>query len=156
MKPKYKVVYGLGLIVLVLDQLTKWWAVSNVPRWISVPVIDGFFNLVNIRNRGAAFGFLNDPSIQWQLWIFLAATITALIVIHYMISTSKYDALLFSGLGLISGGAVGNAVDRLRFREVIDFLDFYIGQYHWPAFNVADIGICVGAFFVAVSMYRQK
>lgn len=156
MKTRFKIIYALGLIVLVLDQLTKLWAISAVPRYGSVTVIPGFFDLVNIRNRGAAFGFLNDPSIDWQFWLFMAATAVALAAIHMMAKSSPEDKLLFTGLGLILGGALGNLVDRIRMRAVIDFLDFYVGDWHWPAFNVADIGICVGAGIIILSMLLHK
>ncbi len=141
-----------GAVVLI-DQLSKWWAVTTIPLHRSIPVIQGFFDLVNIRNRGAAFGFLNRSDIEWQFWLFLVATLIAVLSIFFLVRNSKHDVLLFSALGLILGGAIGNLIDRIRMRAVIDFLDFYIGSWHWPAFNVADIAICIGAFLTCIAMY---
>ena len=151
---RYRLLLVVAAVVVALDQLTKWWAMTTIPLHGSVPVLQGFFDLVNIRNRGAAFGFLNRSDIEWQFWIFLAATLVAVVAIWALVRTSKHDPLLFSTLGLVLGGAVGNLIDRLRFRAVVDFLDFYMGSWHWPAFNVADIAICVGAFGACFAMYR--
>ena len=137
----------------VLDQLTKYLAMQAIPLWTARPVIDGFFNLVHVRNRGAAFGFLNNSDTDWQFWFFAGVTLLAVGVLLWMARTAppphKFKArLFFISLGLILGGAVGNFIDRCRFRHVIDFLDFYIGNWHWPAFNVADIGITVGVLLL--------
>ncbi len=153
---RYKIVLGIAGVVILLDQLSKWWAVTTIPLHRAVPVIEGFFNLVNIRNRGAAFGFLNRSDIEWQFWLFLVATIIATISIFFLVRSSKQDNLLFSSLGLILGGALGNFIDRVRMRAVIDFLDFYVGNWHWPAFNVADIAICIGAFLTCLAMYISQ
>ena len=141
---RYRVVLGVGVGALVLDQLTKLWVMASLPYYGAVTVIPGFFDLVNIRNRGAAFGFLNRSDIEWQFWLFFSATLV-----------SAGEKLLFWGLGMVLGGAVGNLVDRIRFRAVVDFLDFYVGQWHWPAFNVADIAICCGALLVCLSMWLK-
>ncbi len=151
---RYKIVLSIASVVILLDQLTKWWAVTTIPLHRSVPVIEGFFDLVNIRNRGAAFGFLNRSDIEWQFWLFMVATLIATISIFLLVRSSKHDVLLFSALGLILGGALGNLIDRVRLRAVVDFLDFYINNWHWPAFNVADIAICVGAVLACIAMYR--
>ncbi len=132
-------------LVVFLDQASKWLVNQTIPLGGSIPVLDGLFNLVNIRNRGAAFGFLNRSDIDWQLWFFLAATIVACLIIVQLIRKSGEAPLLWLGFGLVMGGALGNLIDRLRERAVTDFLDFYWQNAHWPAFNVADIAICVGA-----------
>ncbi|MDR0465961.1 MAG: signal peptidase II [Deltaproteobacteria bacterium] len=136
------------------DQLTKALIAAHIPLHRSIPAIPGFFDLTHIHNRGAAFGFLNSPDIEWQFWLFLGATFLALLGIFSLARNTRHDPLLFSGLGLIVGGATGNLVDRLRYRSVLDFLDFYIGDWHWPAFNVADAAICVGAFLACIALYR--
>lgn len=152
---RYITIMGIGALVLALDQLTKLWVMKAIPEYKSLPVIAGFFDLVNIRNRGAAFGFLNRPDIEWQFWLFLGATLVALAAILLMARSARLaDTSLFIGLGCIMGGAVGNLVDRLRFRAVVDFLDLYVGGWHWPAFNVADIAICVGAGLVCLYMWH--
>lgn len=152
---RYLMLCGLATGVVALDQLTKWWAMTTIPGRQSIPVIPGFFDLVNIRNRGAAFGFLNRSDIEWQFWLFLTATCVAAGAILALVrSAPRHDPLLFTGLGLVLGGALGNLVDRLRFRAVVDFLDFYVGEWHWPAFNVADMAICTGAFLACIAMYK--
>lgn len=156
MRPRFFAVYSIAALVIAIDQWTKLWAVSNIPPFISYNVIPGFFDLVNVRNRGAAFGFLNRSDIEWQFWLFFAAAITAVGAIILMTRSAKSNKYLFTGFGLIMGGAIGNLIDRIRIRAVIDFLDFYIGSYHWPAFNVADMGICLGAMLVCVAVYKQK
>lgn len=153
---RYRILFGCAAAATALDQLTKWWAVSVIPEHRPISVIAGFFDLVNIRNRGAAFGFLNRSDIEWQFWLFLAATLAAAWAIFTLVrGATRHDPLLFSALGLVLGGAVGNLIDRIRFRAVVDFLDFYVGDWHWPAFNVADIAICVGAFLACAAMYRH-
>lgn len=151
---RYRVLLGVAAVVMVLDQLTKWWAMGSIPEHRPITVIAGFFDLVNIRNRGAAFGFLNRSDIEWQFWLFLGATIIAVWAIVSLVRTSRHDMLFFTSLGLVMGGALGNLIDRVRFRAVVDFLDFYVGVWHWPAFNVADIAICLGAFGACFAMYR--
>ena len=154
MQAKYRILFMPAVLVAAADQMTKALVTAYIPPYGPVPVIPDFFDLVHIHNRGAAFGFLNRSDIEWQFWLFLGATAFALLAILHMARNARYDPLLFSGLGLIFGGAVGNLVDRLRYRAVLDFLDFYIGDWHWPAFNVADAGICVGAFLTCIALYR--
>ncbi|MBQ3058720.1 MAG: signal peptidase II [Desulfovibrio sp.] len=156
MKRRYVITGGLALLVIVLDQLSKAWVMTAIPEYRAVPIIPGFFDLVNIRNRGAAFGFLNRSDIEWQFWLFLVATAAAVWAICTLVRNSRHDSWLFSGLGLVLGGALGNLIDRLRFRAVVDFLDFYWGSWHWPAFNVADMGICAGALLTCLAFWRQE
>ena len=155
LRRRYRILYGLTLLVLVLDQLTKWAVVTWIPEHRAISVIPGLFDLVNIRNRGAAFGFLNRSDIEWQFWLFLGATAVAAWAIISLVRTSKEEPVLFTGLGLVLGGAVGNLVDRLRMRAVVDFLDVYWGEWHWPAFNVADMAICAGAFLACICLWRK-
>ena len=125
---------------------------ASLPYYGAVTVIPGFFDLVNIRNRGAAFGFLRRrrSDIEWQFWLFFRRHrgIGGGHAACWHARRARGNRFLFWGLGLVLGGAVGNLVDRIRFRAVVDFLDFYVGQWHWPAFNVADIAICCGAVLV--------
>lgn len=146
---------GMAALVLALDQASKWAVMNFVPRHRPVAVIGGFFDLVNIRNRGAAFGFLNRPDMEWQFWLFLVATGLALWAIAMLARDARGQPLLLAGLGLVLGGALGNLIDRLRFRAVVDFLDIYCGDWHWPAFNVADMGICVGAGLTLLAFWQQ-
>ena len=151
----YRFASLVGAIVIVLDQLTKYLAMTHIPMTEPIAVIPGFFNLVNIRNRGAAFGFLNRSDIDWQVWLFAGATMLAIGAIWALIrSWPRYSPALYTGLGLVLGGALGNMIDRIRFRAVVDFLDFYIADWHWPAFNVADIAICVGALLACLLLWH--
>lgn len=144
-----------AVFVFALDYLSKAWILENLPEHGSITVIPGFFDIVSARNYGAAFGFLNRPDIEWQFWLFLAATLVAMGVIALLARQPRQRSILYWGLGLILGGALGNLLDRLRFRAVVDFLDFYWRDWHWPAFNVADMGICLGAFLTCIAMWRQ-
>ncbi len=154
---RYCIISLVALIIFLADQLTKFWITHIIPLYSSINVIPDFFDLVNIRNRGAAFGFLNRSDIEWQFWLFLGATFLAIVIIFFLAhSAHSNERFLFWGLGCILGGALGNLFDRLRIRAVIDFLDFYIGDWHWPAFNVADIAICCGGFLVLISMWHNK
>ncbi len=153
---RFKSIGFLALIILVLDQLTKEIILHTLPLNRSIEVIPNFFNIVHVQNRGAAFGFLNNPEINWQLYLFTVATILALGLIYYIAKSSPYSKFLNYAFGLIVGGALGNFIDRIRFQAVTDFLDFYLGAWHWPAFNVADIAITLGALASAFFLYRLE
>jgi lipoprotein signal peptidase len=153
---RYAVIAVVTAVVTLIDQATKALVLLSIPLYTEIPVIKGLFSLVHVRNRGAAFGFLNRSDISWQFWLFLAATLIALVIVIYIARSSREDDYpYFLSLGLILGGAAGNLIDRIRFREVIDFLDFYYGTHHWPAFNVADIAICTGAVLAMVLSFRR-
>lgn len=155
---RYRIIILSGLAVLLLDQLTKIWIQRSIPVWEKgFTVIPGFFDIVHILNRGAAFGFLNRHDIDWQRPFFIIISILALGLIAALARSKEDDGPFFIyGLGLILGGAVGNLIDRVRLGVVVDFLDFYIGAWHWPAFNVADMGICLGAAGLLVSFYQRR
>lgn len=137
----------LGLIIaaitIVLDQLSKWWIVFDVMNPPKVIPVFPSFNLVMGWNRGVSFGMFDSdsPLNQWLL-IALALVVVAVLLVWMKRAENK---LMGVSLGLIVGGAIGNVIDRIHFGAVADFLDFYYGSYHWPAFNVADTGITVGA-----------
>ena len=153
---RWRIIAGSAAVVMAVDQLTKHLVITSLGS-SEVISLTSFFNLVNVRNRGAAFGFLNSPDISWQFWFFLLATFTAVGIICFVAKGAREtDRFLFAGLGCIMGGALGNLIDRVRFREVIDFLDLHYAQMHWPAFNVADIAICLGAAMTAFYMLRAE
>lgn len=157
MHSRYKLAGALALSVLVLDLATKIAVVANLPLYSGVSVIPGFFNLVHVTNSGAAFGFLAGESGAWQTWFFLAAAVVAVGVIIQLLRTEASDSIVMTAaLGLILGGALGNFIDRLDDGLVVDFLDIYVGKYHWPAFNIADTGITVGALAFIVSFYLRN
>jgi signal peptidase II len=146
-----------ALAVVLLDQLTKWAVVARLGLYESVSVINGFFGLVHVRNRGMAFGLMNRPDLDFGFYVLTAASLVAIAVLLAWFFKIKESARhIIFGLSLILGGAVGNLIDRLRFREVIDFLDFYVGSYHWPAFNVADSAITIGVCWVAFHFIFSK
>ena len=147
-----------ALVVIILDQISKWVVISNLMVHESVPVLEGFFNLVHVRNRGMAFGLMNRPGIDFAFYFLVAASLTAVVLlIVWFFRLKDGDKKLILGLSLILGGAVGNLIDRFRFHEVIDFLDFYLGEYHWPAFNVADSLLCIGVGLLIVSnLFTEK
>ena len=156
MKRRYAILGGAALIAFVLDQASKWLVMRTIPMHRPVEVIPGFFDLVNVRNRGAAFGFLNRSDIEWQFWLFLVATLVAVAAIVVLVRGMRdEDTVLAAGLGLVLGGALGNLLDRLRFRAVVDFLDVYWRDWHWPAFNIADSAICLGAFLACIVLCRD-
>lgn len=142
-----------ALSIVVLDQISKYIVMTRIEIHKSIPVINGFFNLVHTRNRGMAFGLFNRPGTDLGYYLLLSATFLAVILLLFWFSRLKQkERILAPGLSLILGGATGNLIDRIRLREVTDFLDFYIGPYHWPAFNVADSAITVGTFWVVLSL----
>ncbi len=152
---RFQLVSTLAFTCIIVDQVTKLFILRAIPLHEGFSVIPGFFNIVHVQNYGAAFGFLNDPKTDWQFWFFFTVTLFVMGFIFSLIRKSPYDKLLFWGFGLITGGAIGNFIDRVRFRHVIDFLDFYISSWHWPVFNVADICICIGTACVAWVYYFE-
>ena len=146
-----------ALFVVGLDQASKIAVLKGLKVYESIPIIKGFFNMVHVRNRGMAFGFLNRPDMNFGFWILVTATILAIVLLLFWFHTMKDESNWITlGLSLILGGALGNLIDRLRLHEVIDFLDLYVGSYHWPAFNVADAAITVGAGMVGFSLFFSK
>ncbi|WP_026971663.1 signal peptidase II [Aliagarivorans marinus] len=146
----------LSAALFVLDQATKWIVVENFALY-ERKAITSFFNLVYVRNYGAAFSFLGDAG-GWQRWLFtgIALVVSALLV-WWLSKTPRQQTALGVGYALILSGALGNVLDRMMFGYVVDFLDFYWGSYHWPAFNVADSAICVGAGLLIVdALFLEK
>jgi len=146
----------VGFVVL-LDVVTKAYIVATLFLHESFAVIEGFFNITYVRNPGAAFGFLAGTSPGFRFFFFIAITLAVIGMILYYIWKS-HDKEIFEtfSLSLILSGALGNMIDRVRFGEVIDFIDVHVGSYHWPAFNVADSAISVGAAFLIFSLLRHK
>jgi signal peptidase II len=147
-----------ALVIIFLDQISKWSIRYFLGLHESVTVT-GFFNLVHVRNRGMAFGLMNRPGFDAGFYLLTIATVVAIVLLlAWFFKLKTEDSRIASGLSLILGGAVGNLIDRLRFREVIDFLDFHLGHYHWPSYNVADSAITVGTFWVAIILifYQKK
>ncbi|AIO67325.1 signal peptidase II [Burkholderia oklahomensis] len=144
---------GISLIVILFDQLTKI-AVLKTFAYGAMHPLTPFFNLTLIYNRGAAFGFLATAG-GWQRWAFTALGIGATLVICYLLKRHGHQRLFSLSLALILGGALGNVIDRLLYGHVIDFLDFHAGAWHWPAFNLADSAITVGAVLLIYDELRR-
>ena len=161
MRNKYILVLAVAGLVVLLDQLTKGWIIATMRLHDAYPVIDGFFNIIYVRNPGAAFGFLAGASPLFRSVFFLAVTLAAiLLILYYLRQTGTEEVSLVLSLALILAGAVGNLIDRIRFGEVVDFLDVYIGAFpqwpHWPAFNVADAAITTGASVLVILLLGRK
>jgi len=154
---KNAVYLGLVGLLVALDQLTKTLVAGTVDLYRSVPVIPGFFNITHIRNSGAIFGFFSNSE---SLPVFIglrAATVLALgFVVFYFIKTPAGAKLTKMALALVLAGALGNFFDRLFRGYVTDFLDFFLGQAHFPFFNVADSCITVGAALLIIISLRRK
>jgi signal peptidase II len=150
----------IGLVagaVLVLDQATKALILKYLPLGASAPVIPGFFDLTHVHNPGGAFGFLSGVSAEVRGLLFVAVSLLAAgLILYFYWQTPIRQRFLAVGLSLLFGGAVGNLVDRIRFGIVVDFLDLYAGELHWPAFNVADSAISVGVFIFGYHILFQK
>lgn len=139
----------LALIVLVLDLGSKQWVMAHFYLGESVPLVP-FFNLTYAHNPGAAFSFLADKG-GWQRWFFAAiALVISVVLIVLMYRSSAKQRLVNAAYALIIGGALGNLFDRMVHGVVIDFIDFYVNNWHWPVFNLADTAICVGAVIIVL------
>ena len=144
---------GISLIVILFDQLTKI-AVVKVFAYAQPYAITPFFNFFLVFNRGAAFSFLAAAG-GWQRWCFTLLGIVAALVICYLMKRHGNQRLFCTALALIMGGALGNVIDRLVLGHVVDFLDFHVGGWHWPAFNLADSAITVGAILLVIDELRR-
>ena len=144
---RYHFLCSLG--VILLDQLSKWAIGRNIELHDSVAVIPGFFRLTHVQNLGAAFGLFADSQFQFRASLLIAFSVIAMTIVSIMLWRNSHRfTVTGAALALILGGAAGNLWDRLVQGHVVDFLDFYVGSYHWPAFNVADSAIVIGAFLL--------
>ncbi len=150
---KYHFLGAVG--VFLADQASKWAITERIVLHESVPVIPGFFRLTHVVNRGAAFGLLSDS--EWNVAILILFSLVALAVVSTLLWRNSHRVSTTGfGLALILGGAVGNLWDRLLDGRVVDFLDFQLGGYHWPAFNVADGAIVMGAMLLVMEILFAK
>lgn len=150
----------ISVIILALDQWTKYLAITKLKYGETIAVIDGMFNFTLVYNPGAAFGmFGNLPETQRQIVLAVVSVLALCVVFWYLRGEAKGDPYSQVALMGILGGAIGNIIDRFRFDAVVDFLDFYYQSYHWPAFNIADSAISVGVAVLVLRMFvteRQK
>ena len=141
---------------IVLDQITKAAVAARIPLHATVGVIPGFFDLTHVRNTGAAFGILAGQASSGRTLLLTGVALVVFCgVVFYAWRSPARDAVLQTALAFISGGAVGNLIDRIRFDSVTDFLRFYVGAHEWPSFNVADSAITAGVFLLAWDIWRR-
>ncbi len=149
--------FVIMLLVVICDQLSKLWILQNFALYDSTVIIPGFFNLTFLRNTGAAFGILAGQPALWRQVFFVTLAMVALVVIIFMQrKLGPQNSWFTISLGFISGGAIGNLIDRVAYGSVIDFFDFYVTTHHWPAFNVADSGITVGVAIFLITQFLEE
>ncbi len=140
----------LSLFVLIADQITKYIVLGNIRLHEAIEVIPGLLNWARAHNEGAAFSFLADAG-GWQRWFFTTlAVVVSGVLVTWLARTPRADWRTALPLSLVIGGAIGNVIDRIRFGHVVDFIDVYYGTAHFPAFNIADSAISVGAVLLIV------
>ena len=144
---------GIAIIVVLLDQLTKI-TMTRLLAYGQFDPVTSFFNLVMVYNKGAAFSFLSDQP-GWQRYFFTGISVAASLFILWMLKRNPTQRLFCWALALILGGALGNLIDRVAYGHVIDFLDFHVAGWHWPAFNVADAAITLGAALFVLDEFRR-
>ena len=146
---------GLALLALIVDQVTKWWVINEMMNPPRVIPVTPFFNLVMGWNRGISFGLMNRES-AFNAWVLPLVAVVIVVILSVWLWRNERTIVAIA-LGLVIGGALGNVVDRLRYGAVADFLDFHAAGIHWPAFNVADTSITVGAaMLVLESLFARR
>src|ERR1041385_2813618 len=147
----------ISILIVLLDQATKWMITTKIGLNDSIVVMPGFFRLTHVQNTGAAFGLFADSSSEWKVSLLVVFSVLALGVVSALLWKNSH-AITSTGVGLslILGGAIGNLWDRLISKHVGDFFDFFLGSYHWPAFNVADSAIVVGALLLVAEILFAK
>jgi signal peptidase II len=141
-------------MLIVIDQYTKFMVTLHIPLNYSIKVVEGFFNLTHIRNSGVAFGIFSGQQSELKPYLLIFVSVVAIVAILAIFhQTAKEKRFVRTGLILIFSGAIGNLIDRVIHKEVIDFIDLFVENQHWPAFNVADSCITIGVLFMAVDMF---
>ena len=144
--------YLIALFVILLDQITKWLIVSKMYLGESIPIIDNIFYITSHRNRGAAWGIL-----QGQMWLFYVITIVVIVAImYYLYKAAKGKWILGVSLALMLGGAIGNFIDRVMRKEVVDFIHTYVFGYNFPVFNIADSALVIGVILLMIQMVLEE
>ncbi len=141
-------------LILISDQISKYLIRLFISPYKTLNIIPGLFDIIFIMNKGGAFGIFANKSHGLREFIFISLsffTIVALVIIYIK---SRQERLIRLGIAFLTGGAIGNLIDRLRWGMVVDFLDFYIGRLHWPAFNIADMAICIGLGLILWDLIR--
>jgi len=150
---KYIPLFTFAPVIIILDQLVKIYVDKTMHLYQSIEVLENFFHITYIRNKGAAFGILSGANESLRVPFFLTVSAIAVVVIIYTIYTYREESPLFPfAMAMILGGAIGNVIDRIRLGEVIDYIDVHWYTHHWPAFNVADSAITAGVVLLIISM----
>jgi signal peptidase II len=155
MRNKYLLVGPLIGVILVLDQWTKHVIETHVRLYQIITVIPGFFNITHVRNKGAAFSLFSSAPDGFRSVFFISVTLIAGVVLAVLIKKTR-ERLLLVSFSLILGGAAGNLIDRIRYGEVVDFIQWHVKSWYWPSFNVADSAITVGVCLLAYDMLFSK
>jgi signal peptidase II len=154
---KYWVFFLIASMITLVDQLSKWVVSTRIPLHGSVVMISGFLNLVHVRNTGIAFGIFSGSGIPYRAVFLALISLTAMIFIFMYVRKLQAGQIgWLVGISIVFGGALGNFIDRALYGEVIDFIDCYLGRFHWPAFNVADSAVTVGICYLAFRMVRRS
>ncbi len=144
---------AIALLVFVGDQMTKALVERSIPEHSVIPILPKFFNLIHTKNAGAAFGLFSDSPAPWKTALLIVVSAGLLLTVVALVWKSRrLDWQASVGMALILGGALSNLFDRIRMGRVVDFLDVYVGTYHWPTFNLADSAIVVGAGFLILQV----
>lgn len=145
----------LSLLILVLDQASKLLIDASLQLYEAIPLMPSF-NLTYARNTGAAFSFLSDAG-GWQRWLFAGlAVLMSSFIAWWLKKLGQHEKLMAAALSLVLGGAIGNLIDRVAYGYVIDFLDVYYQDWHWPAFNIADSAICIGVAIMLLDSFKAE
>ena len=154
MTRKSKIILPIVAGAYALDRLTKLLIIERLDIYQSVRVVEGFFDITHVRNTGAAFSFLAYLDESYRVPFFAVTTLAAIGLLLYFVKQARPgETLMLIALALILGGALGNLTDRLLYGNVVDFIDWYVGRYHWPAFNIADSCITVGVVLLGFELF---
>jgi signal peptidase II len=152
-----KYFFLIAALVVLLDRISKWAVAASLPLTHSLAVIPGFFHITHVENTGAAFGLFAESTAHWKVGALVTFSLVALIIVTILLWKNSHSVSTMTiGLSLILGGAFGNLWDRAVDGHVVDFLDFHVGSYYWPAFNVADSAIVVGAILLVAEILFAK
>ena len=153
MRNKYLFLFVISSSLIVIDQYTKFMVTLHIPLSYSINVVEGFFNLTHVRNSGVAFGIFSEQNSQLKPYLLIFVSIIAIIAILVIFhQTGKEKRMVQGALVLVFSGAIGNLIDRVLHKEVIDFIDIFFNNRHWPAFNIADACITIGVMLLAADL----
>ena len=153
MRNKYLFLFVISSALIVIDQYTKFMVTLHIPLSYSINIVEGFFNLTHVRNSGVAFGIFSEQNSELKPYLLIFVSIIAIIAILVIFhQTERQKRLVQGGLVLVFSGAIGNLIDRVLHKEVIDFIDIFFNNRHWPAFNVADACITIGVMLLAADL----